>query len=112
MFLSFAAEQNQRALVGREALVNPGADRTADVAINRTRRHVYSLQWSVFSTQAAKKWGCLNFAVHSIWCLVMQLVMGQYSMTITTGQSNNITLDDTCPLMSISFVKKINHNLP
>ena len=44
MFLSFAAEQDQRALVGREALVNPGADRTADVAINRSRRYVYSLQ--------------------------------------------------------------------
>ena len=34
-----SGEQNQRALVGREALVNPGADQTSDEAINRTRRY-------------------------------------------------------------------------
>ena len=39
-----SGEQNQRALVGREALVNPGADLTADDAINNTRRYGYLLQ--------------------------------------------------------------------
>ena len=38
-FLLHAAELNQRALVGKEALVNPGADQTADDAINKTRRY-------------------------------------------------------------------------
>ena len=36
-----SVEQNQRALVGREALVNAGADQTSDEAINRTRRYLF-----------------------------------------------------------------------
>ena len=40
-FLLHAGEQNQRAFVGKEALVNPGADKTADVAINGTRRYSF-----------------------------------------------------------------------
>ena len=36
-FVRVVGEQNQRALVGKEALVNPGADPTVDEAINRTR---------------------------------------------------------------------------